>query len=243
MSQRDAMVVTSWVGETTVLEAGGSAPDAAAMVNAALLRALHRNPRSVVCDLSRVDGDLDERMLERLLDTGGYLENWPGTRLVLVHPDRRRPDLAGVTTAGSTIVMSTLADALQVLSVGPAPRTAELRVEPHPRASRSARDFVSRTCLDWQRPHVIGSAVLVVSELVTNGLNHAGTNMDITLSTFGDRVRLAVHDGADEPPRVLPAGDRHGRGRGMHVVEGFSRAWGSLPGPQGGKAVWVVLDA
>ena len=85
--------------------------------------------------------------------------------------------------------------------------------------------------------------MLVVSELVTNGLNHAGTEMDITLSSLGDRVRLAVHDGADAPPVVLPPGDRHGRGRGMHVVEGFSRAWGSLPGPQGGKAVWVVFDA
>ena len=136
-----------------------------------------------------------------------------------------------------------MTEALDALSGVPASRTAAIQLTAHPRASRAARDFVSRTCLDWRLPHGIPSAVLVVSELVTNAISHAGTDVEVSLSALGNRLRLAVQDGNDDPPRLVRAGAELGRGRGMHVVDGFSRAWGSLPGPDGGKAVWVVIDA
>ena len=74
---------------------------------------------------------------------------------------------------------------------------------------RSARDFVSRTCLDWQLPQVIGSAVLVVGELVTNGLTHAGTALDVTVSASDGRLLLGVHDGS--APASSGAGAPRGR--------------------------------
>jgi hypothetical protein len=235
----DAVVVTSWQGSTAVLEAAGSLPDAAVLTNAALLQVLFDRAPTIACDLSRTTGALDDEALETLLDTGGHLEHWPGTRVALVFGDRVRSAAARGLPSGGPLVVRTLAQALRRLSAGPDPRTARISVHPHPRASRVARDFVSRTCLDWQHPQVIGAAVLVTSELVTNGLAHAKTDLEISLSATDDRVLLAVRDGSDELPRVLPAG----RGRGMHVIEGFSRGWGSLPGPEGGKVVWVVLDA
>jgi hypothetical protein len=78
---------------------------------------------------------------------------------------------------------------------------------------------------------------------VTNGLLHAGTPLEISLSEAGSRMRLAVCDGSQEPPRLVRAVAERGKGRGMHVVEGFARAWGTLPGPNGSKAVWAILDA
>ena len=105
---------------------------------------------------------------------------------------------------------------------------------------RSARDFVSRTCLDWQLPHVIGSAVLVVGELVANGLAHTGAALDVTVSAVGGRLLLGVHDGSPQRPQVPAAGST--RGHGLQLVAGFSRAWGALPRADGGKVVWAVLD-
>jgi hypothetical protein len=107
---------------------------------------------------------------------------------------------------------------------------------------RSARDFVSRTCLDWQLPHVIGSAVLVVGELVTNGLGHAGTPLDVTVSGAGGRLLLGVHDGSHLQPQMTAPPSGSTRGHGLQLVAGCSRAWGWLPRADGGKVVWAVLD-
>jgi hypothetical protein len=216
-------------GTTVVLEVDGSFPSAASVANAALRRALSLDPTVVTCDLSGVTGDLDERTRRELLDTGGYLDHWSGTVVVLVAPRGAGDEPTQSRHPGP--------------SPGPSatrPR-ARLHLEPLPRASRTARDFVSRTCLDWQLTHVIGSAVLVVSELVTNGVTHAGTPLDVSMSTTGDRLLLGVHDGSDELPRVAPR-TGPGRGHGLHIVAGCSRAWGWLPLPDRGKVAWAVLD-
>ena len=72
------------VGVTVGLDLAGSFPAAAEVGNAALLRALTIDPAVVRFDLSRVTGALDGRALRQLLDTGGLLEHWPGTAVVLV---------------------------------------------------------------------------------------------------------------------------------------------------------------
>jgi hypothetical protein len=237
-----AAVVTSSAEGITVLEVTGTYPAAAVAANEALLRTLFDQPRAVACDLSAVAGEPDDGSLRRLLDTGGYLEHWPGTRLALVTRTRRPPYVQDRWGGPEIAVGSSLAEALAALSAIPAARTARIHLAAHPRASRAARDFVSRCCLDWRLQHGIPSAVLVVSELVTNSLAHAGTEIDVTLSAVGTTLCLAVLDGNGDPPRLVRSGSKQGRGRGMHVVEGFSRAWGSLPGPDGGKSVWVVID-
>lgn len=239
----NAAVVTSHDDGIALLEVTGSFPEAAEAANFALRRALFHDPPVVVCDLSAVTGQLDEGTLEQLIDTGGLLEHWPGARLALVRDDDRLRGLLTGSWAADLLVETTVSVALLGLSADTDGRTARIHLDPQPLASRAARDFVTRTCLDWQRPHGISAAVLVVSELVTNGLTHAGTPMEVTLSAVTSRLRLTVYDGNDAPPRLLRSGAERRKGRGMHVVEGFSRAWGSLPGPDGGKAVWVVLDA
>jgi hypothetical protein len=236
-------------GGAVVITVVGAFPEAAATANAQLLRALSLDPVTVTCDLSGVTNVLDERGLDRLLDTGGLLEHWPGTAVVLMTSQRVEDLVLARYGSGATVRVSTTAPARHATpghrSTGrrkPIRLTARTHLDPHPRAGRSARDFVSRTCLDWQLPHVIGSAVLVTNELVTNGLNHAGTALDVAISATGGRLLLSVHDGSDERPLVPPPWSGTSRGHGLHLVAGFSRAWGSLPRPDGGKAVWAVLD-
>jgi hypothetical protein len=234
---------------SVVITVVGAFPAAAATANAQILRALSLDPVTVTCDLSGVTNVLDERGLDQLLDTGGLLEHWPGTAVVLMtsqpvedlvlarYGGRPTVRVSAATPAGNTTTQRRSTGGRAAIRL-----TARTHLEPHPRAGRSARDFVSRTCLDWQLPHVIGSAVLVTNELVTNGLNHAGTALDVAMSATDGRLLLSVHDGSDERPLVPPPGSGPSRGHGLHLVAGFSRAWGSLPRPDGGKAVWAVLD-
>jgi hypothetical protein len=236
-------------GGSVVITVVGAFPAAAATANAQLLRALSLDPLTVTCDLSGVTNVLDERGLDQLLDTGGLLEHWPGTAVVLMTSQRVEDLVLARYGGGATVRVGTAAPAgLSTPGQRSTARRAAIRLtarthlEPHPRAGRSARDFVSRTCLDWQLPHVIGSAVLVTGELVMNGLTHGGTALDVAISATDGRLLLSVHDGSDQRPLVPPPGSGPSRGHGLQLVAGFSRAWGSLPRPDGGKAVWAVLD-
>jgi hypothetical protein len=117
-----------------------------------------------------------------------------------------------------------------------------LRLAPHPTAPRAAREFVTRTLLDWRLRRVIPFASLVVSELVASSSVNAGT--DIHLSVAWDRgaLRLTVRDHGpalpDQQPSALAL-----HGRGLTVVAGLARTFGVLPSTDGGKVVWAVLDA
>jgi serine phosphatase RsbU (regulator of sigma subunit)/anti-sigma regulatory factor (Ser/Thr protein kinase) len=137
------------------------------------------------------------------------------------------------------------------------------------RAPGAARTFV-RTTLAGQTateilgPHPIGArvtedAVLLVSELVTNAVLHAGTRVEVT-------CRLRAGDGAEdsgdtpaEPPDrpgiVIEVADlhpssvvlggpdtqRHGRGRGLQLIGALAESWG-VTYHRTRKSVWFRLD-
>jgi hypothetical protein len=107
-------------------------------------------------------------------------------------------------------------------------------------AARQARNVVTEACLRWDEPDLIGSAALVVSELVTNAAIHAHTRKTIQVSMRPCHVRIAVFDGSHQPAVAAPAGLSAG-GRGLRLVDAVSGAWCSTP-LQDGKVVWAALD-
>lgn len=120
-----------------------------------------------------------------------------------------------------------------------------LRLPPSPASVRRARDWLRGVMADGPR---LRDAQIVVSELVTNGMLHAGADADgrdIELRwCAGPRGRLRVEvidfgPGFDLAlPRVQPpAGQPHGRG--LLVVDRLVDRWGVLDDPAG---VWFELD-
>ncbi len=87
------------------------------------------------------------------------------------------------------------------------------------------------------------TAVLVVSELVTNAIVHAaGERVVCELHDGDDRVRIAVRDEGCAPgvPHPSPGLPEEEHGRGLLLVEAVCRAWGTQEvGP--GLLVWVDL--
>ena len=85
-------------------------------------------------------------------------------------------------------------------------------------------------------------ALLLVSEVVTNAVLHARSEIRLCVGWNGDAVRVEV---ADESP-VLPVPQHYSEmattGRGMHLVEEVATAWGSDP-VDPGKVVWFELNA
>jgi len=68
--------------------------------------------------------------------------------------------------------------------------------------------------------------VLLTSELVTNGIMHGHTDVEVQLDITGDVVRVEVTDGGDGCPvakDVQPGADH---GRGLMIVSSLATSWG-----------------
>jgi hypothetical protein len=116
-----------------------------------------------------------------------------------------------------------------------------LHLAAHPTAPRAARNFVTRTLLDWQLTRIIPFASLLVSELVASSSVHAGTAIDLSVVWDRGALRLSVGDHGPALPGQPSVPKLHGRG--LTVVAGLSRAFGVLPAADGGKVIWAVLEA
>ncbi|MER5665881.1 SpoIIE family protein phosphatase [Streptomyces mirabilis] len=110
-----------------------------------------------------------------------------------------------------------------------------------PDAVMHARRFTARALRRWKVEEVTDAALLVVSELVTNGLVHTQGPVRVDLMLRGDRVRVSVSDCSPRAPAkpVIVDWDATG-GRGLLLVEAMSESFGSVP-VAGGKQVWSEL--
>ncbi|MGO4463351.1 ATP-binding protein [Streptomyces sp. M-16] len=108
-------------------------------------------------------------------------------------------------------------------------------------ARESTRDFLDRLV----RPLAAETAdtvVLVVSELVTNALRHAGGTFALALTAHPDSIEVAVHDTSPQTPRMRTPDLNGGTGGfGWPMVNRLARATSVTRWPSGGKTVRAVL--
>src|SRR4051812_8880096 len=88
-----------------------------------------------------------------------------------------------------------------------------------------------RTRLDaWGVPSAaIEEAVMVLNELASNAVQHAGTGMQVRLNYNGSRIRIRVRDGSPRPPRLCPRSTTRIGGRGLQLVDAIADRWGWRP--------------
>jgi anti-sigma regulatory factor (Ser/Thr protein kinase) len=119
----------------------------------------------------------------------------------------------------------------------------ELWLAPTATAPARARAAVS----DWLAVHsgdpLLEVALLLVSELATNAVRHAGISAEASLRLHGwlddSIMRLAVWDGGTEGAVARRDRDLHG-GFGLDLVDRLSTAWG-VERDELGTLVWVEL--
>ena len=103
----------------------------------------------------------------------------------------------------------------------------ELPAEPH--SAKVARDAVAG--LDGHLGNVFGDVVLVISELVTNSVRHAGLDatepVQLSVGMEGEIVRVAVRDpGPGFEPPGAPSDPAHVGGWGLVLVDQLAERWG-----------------
>jgi anti-sigma regulatory factor (Ser/Thr protein kinase) len=113
-----------------------------------------------------------------------------------------------------------------------------------PQAALIARRALERLG-DQVSPELLDDMRLLVTELVTNSVRHAGTgsgaSLQLEVAMKGDLVRIEVGDdgpGFAATPR--PAADQ-ASGWGLYLVDRLADRWG-VTALEGGTRVWLELD-
>jgi anti-sigma regulatory factor (Ser/Thr protein kinase) len=121
---------------------------------------------------------------------------------------------------------------------------ASVLVPPHTIAVRGARRWSRAQLESWGlNEEVVTAAVIGISELVTNVVQHAGTSARVTLE-LAYRLLVTVEDtGTWSTPRDGPEDASASKGRGLALVAGVSDAMGHARGLDG-STVWfeIALD-
>jgi anti-sigma regulatory factor (Ser/Thr protein kinase) len=131
-----------------------------------------------------------------------------------------------------------------------------------PPSAYRGRNLVAATCRQWVLGDLCADIVLPVSELVTNAILHAGTDIRLTISLTAQWIEVSVHDQHARPPIMRPVrldldtapieddlppyprnpdlhfGDEGiASGRGLHIVDAVADEWG-IAEFTSGKEVW-----
>ncbi|MFI5956678.1 ATP-binding protein [Cryptosporangium sp. NPDC051539] len=123
----------------------------------------------------------------------------------------------------------------------PARVKRDCTVPADPSASATARRFLQQAAADWNlSPDLTEIAQLVVSELVSNAVEHAGTSSTVVLELSEGELTVRVRDGSTVQPVARPLDMVSFRGRGLPLIDRVSDRWG-IVNDDDGKTVWATL--
>ncbi|MCY9783728.1 ATP-binding protein [Nocardiopsis sp. EMB25] len=114
-------------------------------------------------------------------------------------------------------------------------------------SASSARRLVEHFLRRLDRTDLADTATLIVSELVTNAVEHGHppVHLDLTWAQGGadPALRLDVHDHGRIAPRSADGrvDDEAESGRGLLIVDHLAARWGLAPHPVHGTHAWVEI--
>lgn len=116
-----------------------------------------------------------------------------------------------------------------------------IHLDPEPSSVREARrwvvDRLAPAGLPKERVEVLA---LLVSELATNAVQHAGTELCVGLTPMADGVLLTVSDENRGRPSPRGYSESAVDGRGLRLVDSLATRWGVVADAEG-KTVWCLV--
>ncbi|MFF8474671.1 SpoIIE family protein phosphatase [Streptomyces sp. NPDC015414] len=113
-----------------------------------------------------------------------------------------------------------------------------------PERIAEARQHLRELLHDWGSAEQVDSAVLLVSEMVTNVLVHTDADALLLAEVAGEpggrRLRVEVTDSGDDLPHRRRPGELASSGRGLMLIELLADLWGVNPRGKG-KSIWFEL--
>ncbi|MET9885265.1 SpoIIE family protein phosphatase [Streptomyces sp. NPDC006430] len=126
----------------------------------------------------------------------------------------------------------------------PMRRTVLTVAQAEPERIAGARQQIRELLHDWADAEQVDSAVLMVSEMLTNVLMHTDGDALLVAEAVGElaarRLRIEVADASDELPHKRHPGLMASSGRGVLLMEMLADTWGVDPRGEG-KSIWFEL--
>jgi DNA-directed RNA polymerase specialized sigma24 family protein len=203
----------------------------------ALLKAAADNPTALIVDMDHLI--ISTPVLYTLfMVVSERIGEWPGIPLLLLAGDTAVLAALRSTALRRTIpIHNTLAGVLAAADLCPPYRYRRLHLPASPPSVGRARLFTTEACSAWNIPHMLDDAVRIVAALVDNAVTHARTPIRLRLTEQNSRLRISVRDQSHPLPGTPPRPES-----GLGLVDRRSTRWGSMPTPDGGKAVWALLE-
>ena len=168
---------------------------------------------------------------------------WPDVRLALATGDRETVRLLAASRVDQRVVVRPdVAAAVAALGERPDLVRAFWYFDISEYAPGTARAHVRRVCGRWAvDAEVCEAAEIVVTELVTNAVEHASSRSLVEVERRANAFRMTVrdYDTSSLPEAVLPP-PSSSRGRGLAMVAAVSREWG-VHHHTDGKTVWAEM--
>jgi anti-sigma regulatory factor (Ser/Thr protein kinase) len=109
-------------------------------------------------------------------------------------------------------------------------------------SAAQARRFARSALAQWGLSALDDTVGLLVTELVSNGVRHAGTTLELILSFDGGCLRIAVSDGDPRLPMTTMRPGLTVGGWGLALIDSLSTEWGTDVDGDSGKTVWFEID-
>ncbi|WDZ86280.1 SpoIIE family protein phosphatase [Micromonospora cathayae] len=142
------------------------------------------------------------------------------------------------------------AEAGPAATTGPDEHVRRVRLPADRRTPATARAVVRSVLAEADLEELLNEALLLTTELSTNAVEHARTELDMEVVADRFGLSVMVSDYAAGPVDELTVGVRNDsaditevaeRGRGLLLVDHFASCWGTTYLPSG-KGVWFRLD-
>ncbi|MFF1717711.1 SpoIIE family protein phosphatase [Streptomyces sviceus] len=152
--------------------------------------------------------------------------------------DRREDDIA-------VLLLHRQGEGVDPAAAAPTVRRTMLSVaQAEPERVAVARQQLRELLHDWPSADQVDSAVLLLSETLTNVLVHTDADALLLAEVRGEpgerRMRIEVTDTSDDLPHKRRPGELASSGRGLMLIELLADVWGV--DPQGeGKSIWFEL--
>ncbi|MBG6105850.1 ATP-binding protein [Micromonospora vinacea] len=125
------------------------------------------------------------------------------------------------------------------------PRRAHLRLAADNQSPAAGRRLIAHHCRNWGMHSTADRAMVVASELISNAVMHAETEVDITVAALANVLRISVRDRTKGVPRPTVAADSDQLaegGRGLPIINALANDWGFFAFGDG-KTVWAQIDS
>jgi anti-sigma regulatory factor (Ser/Thr protein kinase) len=209
---------------------------------AEMLKSAAEHPQAIIVDVNRVQVSHRKALL-MFATTARHLNDEGIGLLIVADPATLIGRAVRRMLAGRVDVRASEEEAIVVTQAAAPAHRVHTHLPASPTSPAVARALVRSACESWELTNIADSAEIVVSELVTNAVTHAQTNLDVTVVRRTQHVVIQVRDHGSAALIPTGSGQRpvsSTRGRGLPLVELLTSGWGRSRGPSG-KGVWATI--